>query len=444
MKHFLRSFVPRWLVTAYHTFLAVTGAWWYGYPSRKMLVIGVTGTTGKSTVVEFLASIFRAAGHKVGVASTIRFQVADKTWLNNLKMTMPGRWQLQHLLHRMVNAKCSVTIIETTSEGIKQRRHLGLDYDCAVFTNLMPEHIESHGSFAAYREAKGKLFARLSRTHRKKNIPKVSVINMDSSDAHYFLQFSADHKVGYRTSADTSLDQAELVLRAEEITTTGKESRFVVNGSDYTVHLPGEYNVVNALAAITVALEYSIPVSAIQSGIASVTSVPGRFEFVTVGTPFDVVVDYAHEPAGLKAVYKATRALHSHRIIAVLGAAGGGRDKWKRSALGKIAAQYADVVIVTNEDPYDEEPRFIIRQVADGAAEAGKKEGETLYSILDRKEAIRKALSLARPHDLVLITGKGSEQSMVVKGGKKIPWSDKQVVRELTAPARFASGPSSN
>lgn len=430
MKRFLRAFAPQWTVTLYHTLLAVSGAWWYGYPSRKMLVIGVTGTTGKSTVVEFLASIFKEAGQKVGIASTIRFQVAGETWLNNLKMTMPGRWQLQRLLHRMVHAKCSVAIIETTSEGIKQRRHLGIDYDCAVFTNLMPEHIESHGSFEAYREAKGKLFARLARTHRKKNIPKVSVINMDSPDARYFLQFNADHKVGYRVSTDTTLDQAQLVLRAGEVTTTGKESHFVVNGSEYIVHLPGEYNVVNALAAITVALEYSVPVAAIQSGVAAVTSVPGRFEIVAE-EPFRVVVDYAFVPEALHAVYKAVRALHPHRIIAVLGAAGGGRDKWKRPALGKIAAQFADVVIITNEDPYDEEPSSIIRQVADGAAEAGKKEGETLYSILDRKEAIRKALSLARPHDLVLITGKGSEQSMVVKGGKKIPWNDQATVREL-------------
>ncbi len=430
MKRFLRSLAPRWLITAYHTFLAVSGAWWYGYPSRKMLIIGVTGTTGKSTVVEFLSSIFRAAGHKVGVASTIRFQVADETWLNNLKMTMLGRWQLQHLLHRMVNAKCSVAIIETTSEGIKQRRHLGIDYDCAVFTNLMPEHIESHGSFEAYRAAKGKLFARLAHTHRKKNIPKVSVVNMDSPDAHFFLQFDADHTVGFRVSAETSLGQAQIVLRAEEITTTGKESRFLVSGSNYTVNIPGDYNVMNALAAVTVALEYSVPVAAIQSGIAAVAFVPGRFEIVAQ-EPFHVIVDYAFVPEALHAVYKAVQALHPHRIIAVLGAAGGGRDKWKRPALGKIAAQYADFVIVTNEDPYDEEPSSIIRQVARGAEEAGKKEGESLFSILDRKEAIKKALSLAHPHDLVLITGKGSEQSMVVKGGKKVPWSDQETVREL-------------
>lgn len=418
-----------------------SGAVWYGHPSRKMLVIGVTGTTGKSTVVEMLAAVFQSAGKKVGIASTIRFQIADTTWNNNEKMTMLGRWKLQHMLRRMVDAGCTVAIIETTSQGLAQNRHIGVEYDCALITNLSPEHIESHGSFAAYKAAKEKLFACIAHTYRKLGTPKISVVNLAMADAQEFLVNEATRHIGFALH-NVPQQNLDAVLVPDSISQTEEGSTFRLAGTQYTLALPGEYNVANALAAIAVGQAYGLSHATMSDGLKKVKGVPGRFE-VVVQKPFRVVVDYAFVPEAMHAVYKAAQAFRPRHIIAVLGAAGGGRDKWKRPVLGKIAAQYAKFVIVTNEDPYDEDPMRIIDQVADGACDGGKVDGETLFRVGDRKEGIAKALSLAQEGDLVMITGKGSEEVMVVAGGKKVPFNDAAVVRELTSTARSASDPSS-
>lgn len=425
-----RRIVPRLILNLYHSFLSWSGALWYGHPSRKLLVIGVTGTTGKSTTIEMLSAMFRHAGKIVGAASTIRFQVGDESSVNNEKMTMVGRWKLQNLLRRMVDADCSVAILETTSQGLQQNRHIGIDYDCALITNLSPEHIESHGSFEAYRAAKERLFAVLAHTYRKRGIPKVSVVNLSMGDAQYFVQFPADKHIGFSLRSIPSPRELNAVLIPQNLETTEQGSTFLLDNQTFHIPLPGMFNVENALAAIAMAQAYDIPLATIASALETMHGVPGRFETV-IKEPFRVIVDYAFVPEALHAAYKTAQAFHPNNIIAVLGAAGGGRDKWKRPVLGKIAAEYAQFIIVTNEDPYDEDPMAIINQVAEGARDAGKVDGTTLFRILDRKEGIAKALSLARPGDVVLITGKGSEEVMVVKGGKKIPWSDKHVVREL-------------
>lgn len=430
MLHILRRIVPRPIINLYHLFLSWSGALWYGHPSRKLLVIGVTGTTGKSTVVEMLATMFRHAGKKVGAASTIRFQIGDTSSVNNEKMTMVGRWKLQKLLRRMVNAGCSVAIIETTSQGLAQNRHISVEYDCALITNLSPEHIESHGSYDAYRAAKQRLFSTLGHTYRKLGIPKISIVNLSMSDAQYFLQFPADEHIGFSLRSVSTPQGVASVLVPQKLETTEQGSTFTLDNQTFLLPLPGTFNVENALAAIAVAKAYGIPLVTIVSALETMHGVPGRFETV-VKEPFRVVVDYAFVPEALHAAYKTAQAFHPNNIIAVLGAAGGGRDKWKRPVLGKIVAQYAKFVIVTNEDPYDEDPMAIINHVADGAAEHGKVDGKDLFRILDRKEGIAKALSLAQAGDLVLITGKGSEEVMVVKGGKKVPWSDQETVKEL-------------
>ncbi len=427
MLNLLRRIIPRPIFNLYHRFLSWSGALRYGHPSRTLLVIGVTGTTGKSTVIEMLAAFFRAAGFTVGVASTIRFQIGERTWMNNEKMTMLGRWRLQKLLRQMVHAGCTVAIIETTSQGLAQNRHLGVDYDAAVLTNLSPEHIESHGSFDHYRAAKGKLFSALHASFRKE-YPKISVVNLEARDASFFLGFAADRVIGYSLSPVSAA--VTETFTPETVTTTEQGSDMTLQGVAFHLPLQGRHNAANALAAIATASAYGVPLTTSAKALQKIRAVPGRFATV-VQEPFRVIVDYAHEPAGLEAVYRAARSFHPQRMIAVLGSTGGGRDTWKRPVLGKLAAQYAQFVIVTNEDPYDEDPMEIIHQVADGAMQEGKKDGQTLFRILDRGEGIKKALDLARPGDLVMITGKGSEQVMAVKGGKKIPWSDRDVVREL-------------
>ena len=385
MKSFLRKIIPSFLISWYHFCLAFLGAVLYGFPSRKLKVIGVTGTNGKTTVVNLTAGILKEAGFKAASLSSIKFKIGDKEQPNTLKMTMPGRLKLQKFLRQAVSASCQYAVIEVTSEGIKQHRHCFIDFKTAVFTNLTPEHIESHGSFEKYKEAKGKLFQAAKEIH---------IINGDDPNARYFMQFLASKKIIYGLKDKKLLPEAMQLL--------------------------GEFNIYNALAAIQVGLSQGIDLAVCQRAVAKTEKIPGRMEKV-VEKPFTVVVDYAHTPDALEKVYKTLAG----RKICVLGACGGSRDKWKRPELGRIACQYCDEVVLTNEDPYDENPQEILDQIESGCSQASK-----VQKILDRKEAIKKALSSAGPGDTVIITGKGSEVWMCVAGNKKMPWDDRKTVKE--------------
>lgn len=456
-KETVKKFIPRFLLQWYHKVLALAANVFYNFPSNKMVVIGVTGTNGKSTVVHLIAKIFESAGFKVGATSTIGFKVADKEWLNDKKMTMLGRFALQKLLRQMVDAGCRYAVIETSSQGVEQFRHLGINYDVAVFTNLTPEHIEAHGGFENYKKAKGKFFAHLTVKPRKiidgKKINKVSVVNLDDKHLDYFLNFPADEHYGYGLISQESeiRNQEDLkIVKAEKVEVGMNGSQFMIHNSKFMTHLFGEFNVYNALAAVCVGLSQGLPLDVIAKALEKVKGVPGRMEFIDEGQNFTVLVDYAPEPASMRQLYK---TIHDSRfvnlgskIIHVLGSAGGGRDKARRPILGQIAAENADYVIITNEDPYDEDPLEIIHQVAAGAKKCQRSPGENkfaleqinvkcrmkeLFEIVDRSEAIAKAISLARESDLVIITGKGCEQAICVKDGKKIPWDDRAKVREI-------------
>lgn len=398
-----------------------------------MVVIGVTGTNGKSSVVNFISQLLEMAGHSVGFTSTVNFKIGKKEWLNNIKMTMPGRFQLQKLLRQMADAGCEYAIIETSSEGIKQWRHFGINYDVAVFTNLTPEHIESHGGFENYKRAKGELFKHLTEKPRKtikgEKIPKQIIVNADDEHAEYFLEFKADKKYGFTFQPPFNGMGLEY-LHIDDVKLKEEGSEFKINNNVIRLPLFGEFNIQNAVAAFAAARALGVPFEKAISYLEKIQAVPGRLEFINAGQPFDVIIDYAPEPASMRVLIKFLEQYKSARRIHVLGSCGGGRDIARRPVLGKLAADYADIVIVTNEDPYDEDPQEIIDQVAMGALGAGKKEGETLFRILDRREAIRKALSLAKPNNMVVITGKGAEQAMCAANGKKIPWDDRSVVRE--------------
>jgi UDP-N-acetylmuramoyl-L-alanyl-D-glutamate--2,6-diaminopimelate ligase len=292
-----------------------------------------------------------------------------------------------------VNSDCQYAILEVTSEGIKQHRQKFINFDVAVFTNLAPEHIEAHGSFEKYREAKGKLFQSTKEIH---------IIDVEDKNSDYFLKFPAKRKITYGLrKGDINLENTQIKLK-----------------------IPGEFNLYNALAAISTAISQGIDKNFAIKVLEEFKGVPGRMEEV-ISKPFKVVVDYAFTPNALEKVYQTLTSqltTNDSRLICVLGACGGGRDKWKRPVLGELAAKYCDEVIVTNEDPYDEDPWQIIEQVASGTKGKARK-------ILDRREAIREALKLAKEGDIVVITGKGCEPSIVIKG-KKIPWDDRKVVRE--------------
>ena len=442
MKRLLKKIIPQFIFIWYHFCLAYLGALVYGFPSRKLIVIGVTGTKGKTTTCSLIAQILNEAGLKTGMTTTVNFRIGEKEWVNEHKQTMLGRFKLQKLLRQMVREGCKYVVIETSSEGILQHRHRGIDYSVAVFTNLSPEHIERHGSFENYRAAKLKLFEAVA---KKKN--GIGVYNLNDSNVRHFLEIPVAKRLGYflnppqpsfKKEGDSSLSQRESrrdfeKFQISNIKLSPNRTEFEFNGKKFEMPLIGEFNVYNAAAAICVALSQGVAMEKIKEILKNAKPTPGRLEVVDEGQPFTVIVDYAHEPASLEAVYKTLKIFNPRKIIAVLGAQGGGRDKTKRPILGKLAAKYADYIIITNEDPYDENPQQIIDDVAVGVADESLRQARTFvrYSkIIDRREAIRKALSLAQREDIVIITGKGGEVWMCVDKGKKIPWDERKIVEE--------------
>lgn len=392
IKKLIKKITPSFVINGYHLALAWLGAILYRFPSRRLKVIGVTGTNGKSTVVHLTKQVLEEAGLKVASVSSIKFTVGREERINTLKMTMPGRFKLQKFLREALSSGCQYVVIEVTSEGIKQHRHRLIDFDVAVLTNLSPEHIEAHGGFQNYKKTKGELFRATKGVH---------VINIEDESAEFFLQFPAKEKYTY------GLEQGK------------------INNKDLKLNLQlvGDFNIYNSLAAICVGLSQEVSLKTSQNAVERIEGIPGRMETV-IEKPFRVIVDYAVTPESLKKLYKAIKRNFSpRRLIAVLGSCGGGRDNWKRPVLGKIAGKHCDEVIITNEDPYDENPMKIIKEVYSGCPQKGRK-------ILDRRKAIREALRIANSKDIVVITGKGCEPWMYIKGNKRVPWDDREIVRQ--------------
>ncbi len=436
-KALIKKSLPEWLLSFYHFIWAVVASLAYNFPSSQLIVIGVTGTKGKSTVAAMICHALNNLGQSCGLISTATIKIGEYQWLNNLKMTMPGRFILQKYLRQMVRVGCRYAVVETSSEGIKQWRHIGINYDVAIFTNLTPEHIETHGSFAKYQQAKQKLWKKLQSHHKKflskgvnKKIPKVSIINLDDPAYANFLVYPADVKYGY-TMADKILGPSVNMIKLEAVKLDLKKIEFLIKQTKFTLPVGGKFNVENAAATICCLLSQGFSLVQAAEALKDFIGAPGRLEFVEAGQNFSVIVDYAHTPESLEAVYQTLKKdlTAEGKLIAVLGSCGGGRDRNKRPVLGKLAASYADIAIVTNEDPYDEDPQVIMKAVAEGAEIGGKKKNENLFIISDRQQAIAYALSLAQSQDIVVITGKGSEQWLVTGQGK-IPWDDRIIVKQ--------------
>jgi len=409
VKKLIPKKVFNFFAPIYHWKLAMLGAVWYGFPSKKLKIIGVTGTKGKSTVVYMISKIFESAGEKVAAVGSLGFKIREKEWPNNLKMTMPGRFKLQKFLAEAIKAGCEYAVMEVTSEGLAQHRLTGINIDCAVFTNLRREHLESHGGFENYLKAKQKLFLKAKSRQ---------VLNIDDIYFEKFANFPARIKVTYGIKNG------------------------LINPNRYPLDLKllGDFNIYNALAALAVADVYRLDMEKAVEILNSIESISGRMEIIESPREFKVVVDYAHTPDSLELVYKNLRdefnqqpITNNQKLICILGAAGGGRDKWKRPEFGKIAAQYCDEIILTNEDPYDENPTQILSEIKSGISNF-QFPISNVREIMDRSEAIKTALTDAQSGDIVVITGKGSETSIAVADGKKIPWSDKEKVLELLKP----------
>ncbi len=398
MKRIIRKIIPESVLSFYHLSLAFLAASFYLFPSRKIKVVGVTGTNGKTTTVDLISSILKEAGYETAVLSSIKFKIKEEEKENDLKMTMPGRFKLQKFLRQAVNSRCCYAVIEVSSEGIKQYRHKFISFHAAVFTNLSPEHIEAHKSFENYKRCKGKLF---------RETKKIHIINYDDEHADYFLQFKAEEKWLFSLNKEK-----EGVIKAEKI-----KGGFIVNDTEIKLQIPGEFNIYNALASLCFASSQKVSLAVIKKALESYSGVPGRMETV-INDSFKVIIDYAVTPTALEKAYQTV----GDGLVCVLGSCGGGRDKWKRPLLGEIACRYCREVIVTNEDPYDEDPIKIINQVAEGCPRAKK--------ILDRSEAIREALNIVQPNETIIITGKGCEPWICLEKGKKIPWSEKEVIKQ--------------
>ncbi|MDD5291474.1 MAG: UDP-N-acetylmuramyl-tripeptide synthetase [Patescibacteria group bacterium] len=445
----IKKYIPvkifKALQPGYHFILSWLAALIYRWPSEKLIVIGITGTTGKTTSLYLIAKMLTAAGYKTGFTSTAMFSDGNKEWLNDKKMTMPGRFFTQKILRAMVKNNCQYALVETTSEGIKQFRHCFINYDTLIFTGLYPEHIESHGSFLNYKEAKGKLFKHLKRGKSKyvnngkcvclsdsgikkielNQVKKRIIANGDDKEAKYFLSFWAEEKMAYVKNKNLGLAGVE-EIKYGEVEANNKGMSFSVNKAKINLKLMGDFNAVNAMVAVCLGLSEGIDIKKIKEGLENIAGVPGRLEKIDQGQNFTVVVDYAFEPKAVAKLYETIELIPHSKIIHVLGSTGGGRDKARRPKLGALAGRNADYIIITNEDPYDEDPQVIIDEVAKGV-----KTKKEVFKILDRREAIKKALSLAKENDIVLITGKGSEQAICVADGKKIKWDDRETAKEL-------------
>lgn len=371
----------------YHYLLALTGKVLYGNPSKDLTVIGVTGTKGKTSTVELIATALNACGHKTAIISSAHIVIGDKETPNSTRNTMIGRGRVQKVLADAVKSGCKFAVVEVSSQGVVQHRHKFIEWDAAVVTNLHPEHIESHGGFDNYREAKLKFFRYVAASPKP---GKVFFINKEDENAERFAEAANGNK---------------------------------------KVFYSGTFIKANYAAAVAVADHFGCELKLVEKALDDFDGIPGRME-IAVKEPFRVIIDYAHTPDSLEQAYKwamlPSKVGHGdNRLICVLGSAGGGRDKWKRPKMGEVAAKYCDEIIVTNEDPYDEDPMEIMDSVAKGAEEAGR----NAIKIIDRQEAIDKAVSLAEKGDTVILTGKGSERQIHLTKGKELVWSEREAIR---------------
>lgn len=415
--------VPQLVVDRTRRALADAADAWFGRPSERLQVVGITGTDGKTTTSFLAVHLLRAGGRRVGMVGTVAIDVGGVRRPNDERTTTPEALELQGLLADMAAAGDEMVVMEATSHGLALERTRNCRFDVGVLTTLTSEHLEFHGSLEAYRVAKGRLFAEAP----------TSILNADDPSFAYFRDLARDRVVTYAVEADAD-------LRATEVACDADGSLFTLVSDSWsgpvTLPLVGAFNVGNALAALAVAHQAGVDWEVAVEALAASTGVPGRMERIDAGQPFGLVVDYAHTADSLAKVLRTLRPLTRGRLIAVFGSAGE-RDPTKRAPMGRAAAELADLLVVTDEDPRLEDPRLINEQVADGARSAGAVDGETLWVIDDRRDAIAHAVRLAEPGDIVLLAGKGHEASMF-HGTEKRPWDDREVARDALADAGWS------
>ncbi len=392
----------------------------YGFPARKLKIIGVTGTDGKTTTSTLITAMLRNAGYKVGMMTTISLDLGNGPIPNPTRLTTVTSFSLQRGLKQLANAGVDWVILETTSHALAQHRVWGVPYSVAVFTNLSHEHLDYHGTFENYRDAKVRLFELCN--NNAKGL-QVGIANADDPSGQYFLR-AIKNPVSYGIDAGD--------IRAKDVKTTTNGSTMTVktrNGEfNLKVNLTGSFNVYNALAAAGVGQALGLDEKQIIDGIGSLSNVEGRMTTIDEGQDFSVIVDYAHTPGSFEKIFNEIRPVTKGRMIVVFGSAGR-RDESKRPLQGNAAGRLCDIVVVTEEDDRDQDGEQIMNEIAEGAEKAGKIRNNDLFLIHDRMRAIAKAIEIAKPGDTVLLLGKGHETSILGNFGKR-DWDEAGAARK--------------
>lgn len=410
MRSLVKKLIPHWLFHRIepigHLLEAMLWQILAGFPARNLKVIGITGTDGKTTTCTLTAQMLRNSGKKVAMLTTISLDLGDGTGpqANKTRLTTMGAKQLVDNLKNVKNAGAEWLVLEVTSHALAQNRVWGIPFTIVAMTNINHEHLDYHGTFERYRDAKKKLFTLAGRNIRGKQI---GVVNADDPSAELFAA-EVSTAISYGTKKAT--------LVASNIKTTSAGSTYTVKARgevfDIACNLPGGFNVYNSLATLGIGLAVGLGTTQIEEGIASLHSVEGRMARVDEGQDFEVIIDYAHTPESFEKILKEVKQTVKGRLIVMFGSAGR-RDAQKRTTQGRLAGRYADVVVVTEEDDRDIDGMAILRQIAAGSEASGKKEGKDLFLVHKREEAVKKAISVAKKGDVVLLLGKGHEKSIL-------------------------------
>lgn len=415
----------------------------FGNPGRQMVVIGVTGTDGKTTTANLIFNILKQAGLRAGMISTVNAVIGDQVFDTGFHVTTPDPIDVQRYLAQMVDSHISHVVLEATSHGLAQHRVDACEFDLAVVTNITHEHLDYHGSYLAYRAAKGRLFSMLSETLPKEfSTPDAGVLNRDDSSYPFLAGLLQERAVTYGLHPEAD-------LRAAEISHSPQGLKFTAYGPGFSIpvesHLVGLYNVSNLLAALAASvMTLDIDPQVAREGIRTMTVIPGRMELIDLGQDFMAIVDFAHTPNALKSALESARQLLVEsgslgRIIAVFGSAGL-RDRDKRRMMAETSAELADLTILTAEDPRTEPLESILAEMAAGAEAKGGVEEKTFWRIPDRGESLRFAVSIAASGDILLACGKGHEQSMCF-GNVEYLWDDRTALRAALAEHLGLEGP---
>jgi len=410
--------VPQIIVDNSRVALARLASHFWGHPSEKLKLIGVTGTNGKTTTTYLVETIMAKAGYKTGLIGTIKNKIGDRFY--EVKNTTPESAELQRMLHQMVELGTDYVAMEVSSHALELSRVTGCNFAVGVFTNITQDHLDFHVNFANYVSAKTKLFTSMGTDQKR-----FAVINIDDPNSDYIMARTKVNIITYGIEKPATVTAQEIAVTANgvaftAVTPQGKEK--------FKLKLTGLFNVYNALAAICVGLTQGVNLALIKEALESVPGVPGRFELIDCGQDFTVIVDYAHTPDGLENILKTAKAFAQRRIITVFGC-GGDRDRTKRPLMGKVAAKYADYCIITSDNPRSEDPVQIIKETEAGVVEGGKSRDD-YATVTDRRQAIAKAIAMAEPGDVVIIAGKGHETYQIIKD-KVLPFDDREVAREI-------------